>query len=94
MSCPNCVNLCVRYRIGTASDLRKAIRTAVQNLQTGTLREVSLLGQDGTPTIQDLANGAPWNDIVTIGFEWRACGQTFRLKRKAKNDSGGYWEPA
>ena len=40
MSCPSCSDLCVRYRIGSPSELSKAIKIAFQNVQDGTLREV------------------------------------------------------
>jgi hypothetical protein len=94
MSCPSCSDLCVRYRIGSPSELSKAIRIAFQNVQNGTLREVFLSENGNGPPLGELAQGAAWNDLVSFGFKCQACGQSFRLHAETYHGSGGYWEPA
>jgi hypothetical protein len=94
MPCQSCEELCVRYRIDSPSDLRKAIKIAFENIQDGTLREVASPGQGDAPTIQELAHGAAPDDIVSFSFECQTCGKPFRLHAETYHGSGGYWEPA
>jgi hypothetical protein len=93
MSCQKCLRLCVRYRIDSPRDLRKTLRTALQNLEEGTLREVRSPRQADAPTILELAHGKAWSDVVSIGFECQTCGHGFRLMGEAYYGSGGYWDP-
>jgi hypothetical protein len=93
MSCPNCSDLCVRYRIGSASELSKAIKIAIQNVQDGTLREVVSSENGNGPTFSELAQGAVSGDVVSFGFKCQTCGQSFRLHAETYHGSGGYWEP-
>jgi hypothetical protein len=92
MSCRSCSDLCIRYRIGSPSELGKAIRIAFQNVQDGTLREVDPPENDSGPTFSELAQGAAWGDVVSFGFECQTCGQSFRLHAETYHGSGGYWE--
>ena len=79
MSCPSCSDLCVRYRIGSPSELSKAIKIAFQNVQDGTLREVVSSENVNGPTFSELAQGAVWDDVVSFDFKCHTCGQSFRL---------------
>ena len=45
MSCANWRDLCLRYRIESPSELRKAIKIAFENVQDGTLHETVPLEQ-------------------------------------------------
>lgn len=94
MPCQSCDELCVRYRIDSPSDLKEAIRIAYQNVQDGTLREVVSRDKGEVPTLQQVAHGAAWNDIVSFNFECRMCRKPFRLRAETYHGSGGYWEPA
>lgn len=93
MSCPSCVDLCVRYRIDSPDELRKAIRIAAQNVQDGTLREVVSPENGNRLTFHELAQGAVWDDLVSYYFQCRTCGQSFHLHAETYHGSGGYWEP-
>jgi hypothetical protein len=93
MSCPGCSDLCVRYRIDSPNDLRRAIKIVSENVKDGTLREVVLPEQSSGATFSQLVEGAPWNDVVSFAFECQACSQSFRLHAETYHGSGGYWEP-
>lgn len=93
MSCASCRDLCVRYRIDSPSELRKAIKIAFENVQDGTLLEAVPPEQGTVPTFSQLAQGAAWNDVVSFSFECQTCGESFRLFAETYHGSGGYWEP-
>jgi hypothetical protein len=93
MSCPSCSDLCVRYRIESPSELKKAIKIAFQNVQDGTLRDVVSPENANGSTFSQLATGAAWDDVVSYGFQCQTCGQSFRLHAETYHGSGGYWEP-
>lgn len=92
MPCPSCSDLCVRYRIGSPSELSKAIKIGFQNVQDGTLCEVVSPKNGNGPTFSELAQGAAWDDVVSFGFKCQTCGQSFRLHAETYHGSGGYWE--
>lgn len=79
MSCLRCSDLCVRYRIGSPSELSKAIKIVFQDMQDGTIREVVSPKNGSGPTFSELAQGATWDDVVSFGFKCKTCGQPFRL---------------
>jgi hypothetical protein len=93
MTCPSCRDLCIRYRIDSPGELRKAIKIAFQNVQDGTLREAVSPEQGSVPTFSQLAQGAPWDDVVSFSFKCQTCGESFRLHAETYHGSGGYWEP-
>ncbi len=93
MPCEKCNELCVRFAIRQPRDLQRAIEIAKQNIDDGTITEIS----DSTPisqiTFSALATGQPWDDIVGYRFRCNSCGEIFSLHAETYHGSGGYWEP-
>lgn len=93
MSCEKCKDLCVRFAIRQPHELRRAIQIVKQNLDDGTITEVSNSDSISQVTFAALAKGEQWDDIVGYRFLCSSCGALFSLHAETYHGSGGYWEP-
>jgi hypothetical protein len=94
VSCEQCKDLSVEYRIASPSDLRQAIRVAWDNVTDGTIRQVQTpSGTYGSIDFKDVATGGTWDDLVSYHFQCIHCGQSFHLSAETYHGSGGAWRP-
>jgi len=92
MSCLNCKDLQVEFRIASPSDLRKAIAVVRDNVADGTLKDIT---QPQTTLSQksfsELARDETWDDVLLYYFECQYCSEQFALHAETYHGSGGSW---
>lgn len=93
VACDQCADLCVRYAIRHARELRKAIQIAAENIADKTIVEVIPENPWVSVSFVELAKGAAWDDFVEYHFRCRHCDEEFWLHAETYHGSGGYWEP-
>lgn len=95
MSCKDCEELNVEYRVASPSDLRNAIAVARDSIKAGTIQEIpsQSIAFGGNASFQDIANGGAWDDFVCFDFKCSHCGQRFQLSAETYHGSGGAWRP-
>ena len=93
MSCKNCLDLCVKYKISTPSELQNLIRITKQNITDGTLIEKINTKNYDEISFYDLSERSILRDIISFEFICTSCGEAFLLHAETYHGSGGYWEP-
>jgi hypothetical protein len=93
MTCPHCTDLCVIFPIRSPSELRKAISVAGDNLQDGTIEEISVETVSFEPRVPflNVLDGAAPGDHVAYRFRCTSCGEVFALTAETYHGSGGSW---
>jgi hypothetical protein len=94
MTCDNCKDLRIDFKIRSSSELKKAMQVAKENVADGT---ISLLtketGDWSTPFAEISLEAVMRDDIVHYVFNCTSCGQKFKLHAETYHGRGGAWEP-
>ncbi|MDO8651016.1 MAG: hypothetical protein Q7R66_02365 [Undibacterium sp.] len=94
MSCHQCQDLCIEYRIALPTELRKAIKIAHENIIDGTIEEIlSKADRSGQIPFIELAKSGAWDDVLCYRFRCQECGEAFCLTAETYHGSGGSWKP-
>ena len=89
--CPSCKDLNLEFQIKLPSDLRQAIAVTHDNLNDGTISDITI-DPDCKP-FAELDSSGKWDDVLHYHFQCNTCGQRFELSAETYHGAGGWWRP-
>jgi hypothetical protein len=93
VSCTQCQELAVRFRIKSPSDLWKAICVARDNVADNTISEIPGGNMQPQRGFAEITGIGVWDDFISYRFVCCSCAQQFSLTAETYHGSGGLWQP-
>jgi len=91
IECSNCVDLRVKYKISSPTELTKAIITSKENVINGKIKLFSDVGLDNwSIPFDELKAKGPWDDIIGYEFICEKCGTIFTLSCDTYHGNGSW----